>query len=229
MIQTSFCSSSAAASSRHASCNNTRIPLRFSSSSSKSSKNWKQNGTPEIIIGTSILSLLLVDSLIQKYNENTSTLSRKAIIRELEVAIKEDERLQKNDFLKKQTFSTKSTSSNSTDPIMGTRHPLIDVNGKECVTLYKCQIMKIPKYFDGTKSLKNVQIHDIVQVVQEFVGPDSTYHLCRINRKNDNDDGQKKKNVHKSYDKEKTEEKMIGYLEGRYEYGWFPITCMKKL
>ena len=223
-----------ASSVRHARINNkTRFPSRFLSSSNKSSKNWRQNGTPEIIVGTSILSLLLVDLLIQKYNESTSTLSRKAVIRELEVAIKEDERLLKNDLFKKQSFSTKSTSSSSSSPSSSTRHPLIDIDGKECATLYKCEIMKLPKYFDGTKSLKNVQIHDIVHVIQEFVGPDSTYHLCRIDKKtncnDDNDNSQKKTKIVESLRSGKTEDEMIEYLEARYEYGWFPITCMKKL
>lgn len=123
----------------------------------------------------------------------------------------------------------------STEELMSTTsHPLIDINGKECKTLYKCQIMKIPKYFDGTKSLKNIHVNDVVHVIQEFVGPDSNYHLCRVDKKVD--DGNVNNNK-KNKDREELKNNgsdeglraMAAKLDKVYEYGWFPVSCLKKL
>lgn len=198
---------------------NVSVSRSFSSPSNKDtpslkgSGNWKKNGTPEIIIGSTILSLLLVDSLIQKYNESaSSSISKEEVLRELELAIQKDHQR-----------DNQNSISNTTNLV----HPLLEDTGKEKVTLYKCKIMKIPKYFDGTRSLKNVKVNDVVQVVQEFVGPDSNYHLCKIEKKiNDTNDRRKHKQIDNNFDKKKT---IIQSLETTYEYGWFPTTCLKKL
>jgi hypothetical protein len=203
------------------------------SSSSKSFSNWKQNGTPEIIIGTTILSLVFIDTLIQKYNDNASSLSRKSVIRELELAIQDDKRKQKENLNNNSNNSDQENMSNITSS-----HPLIDLNGKEHVTLFKCEIMKIPKYFDGTKSLKNVKVNDVVHIIQEFVGPDSSYHLCKIEKGSDDDNtrirgsrtntssNKEESSIHLSNDKNNS---LIDRLETRYNYGWFPVQCLKKL
>ena len=198
-----------------------------SSTSSSTKKTWKQNGTPEIIVGATILSLLLIDTSIQQYNDNKASISRRAVIQELGMAIQND---QSDDHLAAMRSSIKNGTTKGIT--FTTSHPLIDINGKECKTLYKCQIMKIPKYFDGTKSLKNVHVDDIVQVIQEFVGPDSTYHLCKIYKKaNDNDTNLKNRGELQTSgnDKERGAMSMIEKLDKTYEYGWFPISCLKKL
>ena len=202
-----------------------------SSSSGESSKSffkgWKTNGTPEIIIGTTIISLLAIDSLIQQYKDNKfsfsissssssssppPSISKQAVIQQLELAIQKDRENEEN---------TSNTNYDDSSMNMSTAsHPLLDLDGKEHVALYKCQIMKIPKYFDGTKSLTNVQVNDEVDVIKEFIGPDSMYHLCRIDEKvkvnNKDDEGESKKT-------------MIEKLETTYNYGWFPVSCLQRL
>lgn len=188
------------------SCINRAFSSSNSSNKSVSSGNWKRNGTPEIIIGTTILTMLLVDTMIQKYNDSSPSISKETVLRQLELAIEKDE-------------MTKHKSTN----LANTIHPLLDLNGKEKATLYKCQIMKTPKYFDGTRSLKNVKVNDVVEVVQEFVGPDSNYHLCKIEKKG------KKEETSSKPTSIKAKNTIIENMESRYEYGWFPITCLKNL
>ena len=153
------------------------------------------------------MTLLLVDTMIQKYNDSSPSISKNDVLRQLELAIEKDE-------------MTKHKSTN----LASTIHPLLDLNGKEKATLYKCQIMKIPKYFDGTRSLKNVGVNDVVEVVQEFVGPDSNYHLCKIEKK-----GKKEETSSKPTSITENNSIIIENMESRYEYGWFPITCLKNL
>ena len=184
--------------------------------------NWKTNGTPEIIIGATIVALVGIDQILQRYNDDqiqVNKISKKTVMRELEMAIKADEigeQMRKRGSSSSGSISSIETSLSPLSSSSST-HPLLDINGKELVTLYKCQVMKIPKYFDGTKSLKTVHVNDEVQIMQEFVGPDSSYHLCRIYKEEERDDT-------------KIENKtFIEKLEAKYEYGWFPVSCLKKL
>ena len=49
---------------------------------------------------------------------------------------------------------------------------------KDKPTLYKC-IVKESYKMGGSHGLKDVQVNDIVEVLQEGVGPGESYHLCR--------------------------------------------------
>lgn len=141
---------------------NRTIPHRHMCTQTSGS-NWRQNGTPEIIVGGVILSALAFDHFLQKQHD----LSRQKIISALGVAIRHDESKDKNEILKD------------------------DV-------LFDCIVRRIPKYFDGSKSLMGVEIGDRIGVIKEFVDRDKMYHLCVL-----------KKNE-------------------RTSVGWFPITCLEK-
>jgi adenosine/AMP kinase len=45
-------------------------------------------------------------------------------------------------------------------------------------TLFKCAVRKIYK-MGGSHSLMHVELNDVIEVLQEGVGPDQVYNLCR--------------------------------------------------
>jgi len=191
-----------------------RTSRLFSSKQSHNEpKDWKRNGTPEIVIGTTILSLLAID----QYLQSEQSKSRQQIVNELDKAIQFDKNQERQE--------TRRTASNTNVDDMDVkvkqhRHPLLDQNGNEQQSLFTCVIRHIPKYFDGTKSLQNVRIGDVVQVLEEQVGPDKGYHLCRITTK--------KYEGEESASKKGDENISVEQLELKYKYGWFPISCLEK-
>ena len=153
-------------------CKNSSIFRRhMNTKQNHSSPNWKNNGTPEIIIGTTIITLLGVDYYLQKQQDQ----SRQEIINALDIAIKRDE-----------ARETKAE---------------IEGKGKDQSTekLFECVVRRIPKYFDGSKCLMGVEVGDRLSVLEERVGPDGSYHLCKLERL-------KKNGV-----------------------GWFPMSCLEKI
>jgi len=113
---------------------------------------WRNNGTPELIVGASILILLSVDQFFQhQHNEY-----RKDMVQELQSAINQDD---------KDTHDERQEEKE------------MKLNSK---TLYTCIIRRLPKFFDGSQSLMNVHIGDHLEVLEENVGPDGNYHYCRV-------------------------------------------------
>jgi hypothetical protein len=49
---------------------------------------------------------------------------------------------------------------------------------------FQCHVRKVPEpnMFDGNKSLVGIQVGDVVDVLEEGVGPDGMYNLCRTTR-----------------------------------------------
>ena len=73
-------------------------------------------------------------------------------------------------------------------------------------SLFQCRVMAVPKYFDGTKSLMGVEVGDVVDVLEEQVGPGGTYNLCRLVR-----------------------QERDGKKESIISVGWYPMSCLEKL
>ena len=46
-------------------------------------------------------------------------------------------------------------------------------------TLYQCRVVR-PYQMGGSHGLPHVQMHDVVEVLEENVGPHEAYHLCRF-------------------------------------------------
>eukprot|EP00979_Chaetoceros_neogracilis_P019158 scaffold11873_cov297-Chaetoceros_neogracile.AAC.1 len=105
---------------------------------------WKQNGTPEIIIGTAIISLISIDYYLQTQQDE----SRRDIMSTLQQTIRNDE----------QKEQKKDAEADSEAKVME--------------SLFQCVVRKAPKFFDGSKSLMGIQIGDEVSVLKERVGPD---------------------------------------------------------
>jgi len=116
--------------------------------------NWRQSGTPEIVIGTTILSLLALDHYLQNKQDE----SRRKFMSTLQAVIREDE------------ISEKELNHNKPD----------NEEPEETKSLFYCIVRRLPKYFDGSKCLKGVRVGDKVSVIQENVGPGGMYHLCRL-------------------------------------------------
>jgi hypothetical protein len=154
--------------------------------SNSNSNTWKRNGTPELIIGTTLLTLLGVDYYLQTKQDE----SRQEIMSTLQQTIRND--LQKEQRAV-ETNENETSTSTSKEQL------------KIIEPLFPCKVRKIPKLFDGSKSLMGVTVGDEVKVLEERVGPDGMYHLCRLEK------------IH----------------EGRgttaVTVGWFPISCLEKL
>lgn len=143
----------------------------------RSPSNWKHNGTPEIVIGITILSLLGIDHYLQKKHDET----RQLVMSQLHAVIREDEIIEKE-----------RNQQNKAD---------FEMRDMKC--LFLCTVRRLPKYFDGSKCLMGVKLGDQVSVLEENVGPDGMYHLCR-------------------------HEKNCNGNNTAVSIGWFPISCLEK-
>jgi len=159
---------------------------------------WKRNGTPELIIGVTVFSLIGIDQFLQY----TQKKNRENMLQELRLAVHEDT-LNNNDQDMRQSDSDPLPSSSAL---------------KEKEALFTCIIRRIPKLFDGTKSLMNVHVGDLVDILEENVGPDGMYHFCRV--KKSSREGQKGNGY--AYDDEN--DRSNQYIKA----GWFPISCLEK-
>ena len=157
---------------------NSRYMKRWMTDQPSNKPNWRQNGTPEIVIGTTILTLLGVDYYLQSEQEK----SRQEIMSQLQNTIQQDEMKEKERSDLPSEEETKAMKS-----------------------LFTCIVRRLPKYFDGSKCLMGVQVGDTVQVLEEHVGPDKMYHLCRLEKQN-----QKRGST-------------------AVTVGWFPIQCLEKV
>ena len=47
-------------------------------------------------------------------------------------------------------------------------------------TIFECKILRVESSLDGPKMLRNIRVGDVVEVMEEGVGPHHAYHLCRL-------------------------------------------------
>ena len=73
---------------------------------------------------------------------------------------------------------------------------------KDKPALFSCVIRRSYKQMSGSHGLRDVDVGDVVEILEEGVGPEKAYNLCRIQRK------------------EQGMEERIG---------WFPIAFMEKV
>mmetsp|Transcript_24736 Transcript_24736/g.36849 ORF Transcript_24736/g.36849 Transcript_24736/m.36849 type:complete len:193 (-) Transcript_24736:415-993(-) len=160
----------------------------FSSSTQQSFRErlskLRRNGTPEIVFGVTLLGLLMVDQLLRDKQMD----ERKETVRRLqEVMDADDERL-KNEVAEER----EDTLSRP--------------------TMFKCVVRQVPAMFDGPRCLTGVENGDIVDVIEERVGPDGGYNLCRY-----------------SGEKEEGSKSTSENVEDMIFVGWFPTSCLQKL
>lgn len=64
--------------------------------------------------------------------------------------------------------------------------------------LFRCVVRMVPPNFDGHRCLTGVEVGDVLNVVEEGVGPGNQYNLCSIDRG-----------------------------AGDISAGWFPCSCLE--
>jgi hypothetical protein len=146
-------------------------------------KDLRQNGTPELVFGGLVLAVVGIDYYLQQRNDR----QRNEMIHRFEQEVKQDE-----------AISRKEESE------------LINKNGGvDMKTQFQCYVRRVPKQFDGHKCLTNLKVGDIVNVLQEGVGPDNKYNLCSIERS-------------PALPVAADEKRIISI-------GWFPCSCLEKI
>mmetsp|Transcript_31519 Transcript_31519/g.66291 ORF Transcript_31519/g.66291 Transcript_31519/m.66291 type:complete len:236 (+) Transcript_31519:102-809(+) len=144
----------------------------------------RRNGTPEIAFGSIILALAGIDYFLQvRYDEQ-----RDDAYRQLEREVRRDE------------VTTRKEDRRMIN------------EGVAAKSKFKCTIRNVPQNFDGHKCLKNVKVGDVVDVIEEGVGPGGQYNLCTIDR-----------GAAKTVGKDSQEG------EQRVSIGWFPCSCLQKI
>ncbi len=178
---------------KHRTCHHTFYRRLQSDSNSNeapksSSTSWprlaelRHNGTPEMIIGITVLAVLGVDYAIQVRNGE----QKEEMYRQLQREVKRDGEIAREDMIKAGLDSEKA--------------------------LFKCVVRRIPPNFDGHKCLTDVSIGDVVDVMEEGVGPGGQYNLCSIRRK-----------TQQIRCEDKSES------ENRVSVGWLPCSCLEKV
>mmetsp|Transcript_17100 Transcript_17100/g.37296 ORF Transcript_17100/g.37296 Transcript_17100/m.37296 type:complete len:187 (-) Transcript_17100:138-698(-) len=147
-------------------------------------RKYLSNGTPEIIFGGGLLILLAADQLLQSKQEAQHKSDRQAVLKRLQYDVDSD------------------TAQERTE---GKSLSIEEESSKPCI--FKCKVMTIPRFFDGTKSLMGVKVGDIVDVLEERVGPGGTYNLCRYV---DVEGGK-------------------GESSDVISVGWYPMSCLEKI
>lgn len=144
----------------------------------------RSNGTPEIFLGCTILLLIGIDYALQVRNDD----DRKSILRRLEREVATDAQESRREV----------------------RERIRDGNGIKC--LFKCIVRRVPQFFDGHRCLTNVKVGDVLNVLEEGVGPGSQYNLCSIDR---------------SQSRGKVGDEGDG--KGVVSIGWFPCSCLEPI
>ncbi|KAL7487358.1 hypothetical protein ACHAW6_012956 [Cyclotella cf. meneghiniana] len=144
----------------------------------------RSNGTPEIVLGCTILLLVGIDYALQVRNDY----DRKFMLRQLEREVETDAREARRDI----------------------RERIQDGTGIKC--LFKCSVRRVPQFFDGHRCLTNIKVGDVLNVLEEGVGPGSQYNLCSIDR---------------SQSRGKVGDEGDG--KGVVSIGWFPCSCLEPI
>jgi len=146
----------------------------------------RRNGTPEITFGGIILAVVGIDYYLQQRNDR----QRSEMIRRFEEEVKQDEEVSRKE-----------------------ERELINNNGGAGMkSLFQCAVRKVPQQFDGHKCLTNLKVGDVVNVLQEGVGPDNKYNLCSIERSGAS-----------------LSSATAAKEETQMSVGWFPCSCLEKI
>jgi hypothetical protein len=133
-------------------------------------------GSRWLILGWGLLGLIVVDQLLQYYQEQ----ERQRILNELQKEADERNPV---------PSAWSETSANA------------------MATKYQCKVITVHKTLDGTHVLRDVMIGEVVDVLQEGVGPNADYHLCRRSSRNPNK----------------------ASSDSGFSIGWYPVKFLEKL
>ena len=145
----------------------------------------RKNGTPEIVIGSLILAVVGIDYALQTQNDE----EKDNLYRQLQRDVKNDGEQSRQNMIQSGSDVTKS--------------------------LFQCIVRRIPPNFDGHKCLTDIKIGDVVNVIEEGVGPGKQYNLCSID-----------KSVRQNNSGDKGQE---NDTKNEVSVGWFPCSCLQKV
>ena len=147
-------------------------------------REWRSNGTPEIFLGCTILLLVGIDYALQVRNDD----DRKSMLRQLEREVETDAQESRREV----------------------RERIQDGTGIK--GLFKCIVRRVPQFFDGHRCLTNIKVGDVLNVLEEGVGPGNQYNLCSIDR---------------SQSRGKVGDE--SGAKGVVSIGWFPCSCLEPI
>mmetsp|Transcript_46723 Transcript_46723/g.69096 ORF Transcript_46723/g.69096 Transcript_46723/m.69096 type:complete len:204 (-) Transcript_46723:50-661(-) len=178
----------------------------------------RNDGTPELIAAF-VVSIFAYDRFLQhRIQDNNQAIGVRgedkavALRRMLQQDDQKDESSSESSntlFLRDSKMETKGASSS----IENTRDKLKLEYGNSS-TLFRCVVRKIPQrnMFDGSMSLMGVRVGEVLDVLEEGVGPDGMYNMCRRRRLNvTNEDDE---------DEDGGEEV--------FDVGWYPVWMLEK-
>jgi hypothetical protein len=85
-------------------------------------------------------------------------------------------------------------------------------------TLYRCKLLHVEPTLDGTKMLtrngksRTLKVGDVVEILQDNVGPNRAYHLCRLLSTDNNNNNNNNKSI--------TAEPFVG---------WYPVNFLERV
>ena len=135
----------------------------YSNDSTDEDKSHGSGSRGKIFIGLgwTLLGLLLVDQVLQYQQKQ----ERDRLLRDLQ-----EEANARNPMP-----PAWSESDNYNDENDKSTHHVMDAK-------YQCKVLRIESSLDGTHVLRGIAVGDVVDVLEENVGPNSHYHLCRRHR-----------------------------------------------
>jgi hypothetical protein len=124
-----------------------------------------------INVGWTLLGLVAIDQLLQ-YKQQREMEEHRMIVNQMQREANLDS-MNANPWM--MNSSKRDGGKDYTDPTV-------------TPAMFRCKIRHVEKMLDGTKMLPldGLQVGSVVDVLEENVGPNHAYHLCRLNATKDN-------------------------------------------
>lgn len=165
-----------------------------------------RDGTIEFAVGI-VIAVFAYDRYIQNSTQERSIALHQEKTRflqhvvQVEQAKKKDEPIISNGDSMEQKLTRDQLLSqiNSLDSDTARSDMALKYKGRPA--LFQCAVKRIPPMFDGHYSLVGVKVNDIVDILEENVGPDKLYNLCRP----------------------------VKTVDEPLTVGWFPKNCLERI
>lgn len=208
-------------------------------------KDWKHDGTPELAVSF-VLAIVAFDRYLQYSRQDAVNTHRNDLLNEMlsKEAQKQQEKKASHEKRVEDTGMNDSRNgasvavTNMKNPTnanikvteeyfqkseVEARH-IMASQYRSTKSLYQCVVRKatLPNMFDGSKSLMHVLEGDVLDVLEENIGPSQMYHLCR---------SQKKKTPVKdvSHDDDNGDDHQNSQNNILCSVGWYPKWFLEKI
>jgi len=206
---------------------------------------WKQDGTIELAFGYTMLACIGIDYLFDKLKSK----ERQRLMDHLRLVVHNDE-LKRMATVVSDAASTSMISGNVVQADAGdvinyqdNNHPfsygafgdideIINKESDKKKVLFRCRVRRVPRSFDGTRSLRFVKEGDVVEVLEENTGPGGGYNHCRRQRLADEENEKiniKRRKILDANDVSIDENNVTWLKAPKYDEGSFPTTLLEKI